>query len=193
MKITSKAQFFRLWKAGVLGNRTNLWERPEDAVASRAPLIGFREIGKSGGGSWTRVSRDQVYETAQQWRRLGRKFICDDGAPDESRVLQGEICRTIRGLEGFLDVGGRLPMRQAIAAGHMRPCTGATILALLDKFMDPSSRDDLFDLLDLYPDATIEFSCFTVDVGVFPNRATMFWEVRNYIWFFILIGTGFLF
>lgn len=46
--------------------------------------------------------------------------------------------------------------------------------------MDPSSQQDLDDLLDLYPDATIEFTCYDIDLGVIPNRNTIFWEVRNY-------------
>ncbi len=180
MVIPNKAEFFRLWKAGVLGNRTNLWTDPNEAFASGAPEIGFRQIGKSGGGKWEKVPRADVFATAETWRQEGRIFVMDDGCPDDKRRLQGEICRTYRGLEGFLDVSGRLPMRPAVAAGHFKSYRGAAVLALLERFMDPSSRDDLFDLLDLYPDATIEFSTFTVDVGVFPNRSTIFWEVRNY-------------
>ncbi len=180
MKISSKAEFFRLWKAGVLGNRPNLWDDPWDALGSGAPEIGFRQIGKAGGGAWEKVPRSQVLRTAATWRELGRKFVMDDGAPDWCRTLQGELCRTFRGLEGYLDTVGKLPMRPAMAAGHMLPRSGAAILALLDRYMDASSRDDLEQILELFPDATVEFSCFGVDVGVFPNRNTLFWEIRDY-------------
>ena len=71
-------------------------------------------------------------------------------------------------------------MRLAMAAGHMRHCSYATVNALLEKFMDPSSRGDLDALLELFPDATVEFSCFSINVGVFPGRNTLFWEVRDY-------------
>jgi hypothetical protein len=104
----------------------------------------------------------------------------DDGCPDSERVMQGEICRTFRGLEGYIDVGATLPMRQAAAAGHMKNYSGSTVRYLLDRYMDPSSIDDLYALLDLFPDATVEFTTFRVDVGVFPNRNTLFWETRNY-------------
>ena len=57
MQIRSKAEFFRLWEAGVLGNRTNLWRDPQDAYDSGAPEIGFREIGRAGGGAWEKVPR----------------------------------------------------------------------------------------------------------------------------------------
>lgn len=194
MEIRSKRQFFELWEAGVLGNRTQLWRDPLKAFewgcnfASFAlgrdpdiPMIGFREIRTgAGAGKWERVPWHRVFLTAEQWRSENRKFILDDGAPDEYRTLQGEVCRTIRGLESYLEVGGSLPMRPAMAAGLMKHRGYLETKVLLDRWMDPSSRDDLDALLELYPEATVEFSCFSVDVGVFLGRNTIFWEVRNY-------------
>lgn len=193
MKITSKSEFFKLWKLNVLGNRTNLWDNEIDAFDSGKPEIGFREIGKAGGGAWEKVPRDQVLDTAEYWRSQGRKFVMDDGCPDWCRTLQGEICRTHRGLEGFLDTTGKLPMRPAIAAGHMKSYSYVMVSYLLNKFMDPSSRDDIEMLLEMYPEATIEFSSFSIDVGVMSNRNTLLWEVRNYVWLLCtLTSIGFL-
>ena len=180
MIISSKAIFFELWKLNVLGNRTNLWTDPIEAFDSGKPEIGFRQIGKSGGGKWCKVPRKDVFEEAARWIEEGRKFVMDDGAPDQYRTLQGEICRTEYGLYGFLDTVGKLPMRPAIAAGHMKSYSYVMVNYLLDKYMDPSSRDDIEMLLELYPTATIEFSSFSIDVGVFPNRNTIFWEVRDF-------------
>lgn len=179
MKITSKREFFELWEKGVLGNRTNLWRNPMDAYNSGAIEIGFREIGKAGGGAWEKVFRHDLYTTYRRWEKLGRNFIMDDGAPDNKRTLSGEICRTYRGLEGSLGVF-QMPMREAMAKGLLLPRSGATVLALINMYMDGSSQEDLWALLDSYPDATIEFSCFSVNVGVFPNRNTIFWEIRDY-------------
>lgn len=184
MIIRNKAQFFELWEAGCLGNRTNLWRDPQQVICQAYALglqsIGFREMGKTGGGAWEKCELKEFWNTVKRWQQANRNFIMDDGAPDWCRTLQGEICRTFRGLEGYLDTIGTLPMRPAMAAGHMRHCSGAMVKALISKFMDASSQDDLYDLLDLYPDATIEFSCFGVDVGVLPNRNTIFWETRCY-------------
>jgi hypothetical protein len=198
VEIRSKRQFFSLWEAGVLGNRTRLWRDPLEAFEwgrdnssfrawktgnwnhSDLPEIGFREIRSGvGAGKWEKVPWHRVLNTAERWTAEGRQFIMDDGAPDDKRTLCGEVCRTYRGWEGILGVV-QMPMREAMKRGLLLPRTGATVLALLDRYMDPSSRDDLDALLELYPDATIEFSCFTVDVGVFPGRNTIFWEVRNY-------------
>ena len=167
----------------MLGNRTRLWRSPFDAFRSEVPEVGFREIRSgngAGAGAWCKVPRDKVFWTFDEWRRAGRNIIMDDGAPDEHRTMQGEICRTFRGLEGYISVGTKLPMRPDMAAGNMKHRTGSTILYLLDRYMDVNSRDDLEGLLELFPDATIEFSCFSVDVGHLPNRNTIFWETRNY-------------
>jgi hypothetical protein len=179
MKISSKQEFFRLWEANALGNRTQLWRDPVCAFLSGAPNIGFREL-RPNAATWCKVPRERVFEIATEWRFLGRNFVMDDGAPDEHRTMQGEICRTFRGLEGYISVGTKLPMRPDMAAGNMKHRTGSVVCYLLDRYMDANSRDDLMDLLDLYPDATVEFSCFSIDVGNLSNRNTLFWEVRNY-------------
>lgn len=203
MRIKSKHEFFEKWEAGLLGNRTRLWRDPVEAydwglnrcserkwkagtlttlTDFELPEIGFRELrkpGTVGKGAWEKVPWHQVLKTAARWKAEGREFIMDDGAPDDKRTLTGEICRSWNGLGGILGVV-QMPMREAMAKGLLLPRTGATILALLDRYMDPSSREDLNALLDLYPDAAIEFSCFTVNVGVFPHRNTIFWETRDY-------------
>lgn len=198
MKIENKAKFFELWEAGVLGNRTRLWRDPEEAYRwaqlkdlnrlsnntfTTQTEIGFREIrkaGSAGAGAWEKVPWPLVHLTAERWKAAGRNFILDDGCPDDCRTLQGEVCRTHRGLEGFLDTVSKLPMRPAMAAGHMHHTSHLQTLTLIRRFMDPSSRDDLEMLLDLYPDAAVEFSCFGRNVGIFPGRNTIFWETRNY-------------
>ena len=186
MKITSKRQFFELWEAGCLGNRTRLWRDPQrafdDATRLGIKTVGFREIrsGRAGAGSWEKTDLCNFWEVVQRWIQAGRNFIMDDGAPDQFRTIQGEICRTYRGLEGFISIGTKLPMRQDMAAGNMVAYTGLTVLQLLTRYMDPSSRDDVDAIFELYPDAAIEFTCFSVNAGVVPGRNTIFWEVRDY-------------
>jgi hypothetical protein len=179
MRITSKAQFYDLWTKGVLGNRTRVWTNVEDALKSRCPQIGFREVGRGGGGAWESGSRADARDTAARWTRLGRRFIMDDGAPSSHAILQGEVCRTFEGLQSYLAVGhGIPPMRISMARGmHTHRGYLATKI-LLDEYMDPSSRDDLDSLLELYPDHTIEFTSFDIDVGNIPNRNTLIWETR---------------
>lgn len=179
-QIASKAEFYRLWKLGVLGNRPRTFETFADAYGSGCPLIGIREVGKAGGGRFDVVKRADLALTLDSWEREGRRYTMDGAVRNDLVTLQGEVCRTFRGLEGFMAVRSGTDIRAAMRAGLFKPVSGSTILDLLNTFMDPSSQDDLRDLLDLYPDATIEFACFPMDVGVIPNRNTLFWEVRNY-------------
>ncbi len=207
-RIPNKREFFELWEAGLLGNRPELWRDIID-VPSGIKRVGFREIGKAGGGAWTLVDRGDAWFTYTEWKNLGRKFIMDGSVPNDHSTMQGEVCRTYRGLEsylcvrdldwklfpdwalfhearspgGFIDltwVRGLPPMRQTMSAGNHKSRGNLETKELIDHFMDPSSRDDLDALLEQYPDATIEFTCFDINTGVFPNRNTIFWETRNY-------------
>lgn len=197
MEIRNKRKFFELWEAGVLGNRTRLWRDPEAAwswgewqSARRGlphnlliPEIGFREIrkpGSAGAGKWEKVPWSCVFETADRWKAEGREFVMDDGVPNEKQTLMGEIVRTERGMEGFITLATPLPMRPAMAAGLMKHRSYLETRLLLETYMDPSSRDDLDQILELYPDHAVEFSCFSVNVGILPHRNTMFWETRLY-------------
>lgn len=201
MKIRSKSEFFRLWRAGLLGNRPLMWDTIEEAMASGCERIGFRELGKAGGGAWELWVRNEAVAAATRWTSEGRKFVMDGSVPNDHSTMQGEVCRTERGLESFLVVRdvvindlayhmctlgsdwnylGLPPMRMTMGAGWHRHRGYLKTKVILDHYMDPSSRDDLDVLLELYPDATIELTCFDIDTGVIPGRNTIFWEVRNY-------------
>lgn len=182
MTIGSKKQFLLLWEAGCLGNRPRVWRTVGAALRDAAPRVGFREMGRSAGGAGLHeiVSADAVLDTAQRWTSERRAFFIDEAAPDWDVTLQGEICRTWRGLEGYLGVKTGVRMREAMRRGLLKPVTGSTILYLLDKYMDPLSRDDVDALLDIFPQATIELACYPYDVGVLANRNTLIWECREY-------------
>lgn len=215
MEIRSKREFFTLWRQGVLGNRTLLWDTIAQALAyyPKVENIGFREVGKAGGGAWELVSRDKAREVYFRWKKAGRQFILDGAVPNAKAVMQGEVCRTERGLESFLCVREQIrtdrlhlliasylagldesipkywieefkpglpPMRITIKNGWHRHRGYLETKLLIEHYMDPSSQSDLEALLELYPDASIEFTVFSVDVGVFPGRNTIFWETRNY-------------
>ena len=181
MRIATKAEFFRLWEAGVLGNKLRTWRDPQAAQSSGVPLVGFRQVGIAGGGAFEMTPNDQILAVASRWQSLERPFIVCEAAPDHLGTIQGEVCRTYRGLEGYLAfITNGQRMRDSMREGALRPVRGVQVLDLLARYMDPSSRDDVDALLDLYPDATIEFTCYRQDVGCLPARNTIFWEVRDY-------------
>lgn len=175
MEIRSKAQFFAAWRRGLLGNPIRVWDHIDD-VPILVDTLGFREVGKAGGGAAAIVPRYLGVATAISWDREGRQYIMDEACPNHLTTLCGEVGRTYLGLVGRLAIEPRCSMREA----KLLNVTGSKILCLLDLYMDPSSKDDIWQLLDLYPDAVVEFSCFPHDVGLIPNRNTIVWEVRNY-------------
>jgi hypothetical protein len=181
MEIRSKREFYQLWEEGYLGNRTRLFHTLDEALASGASRVGFREI-TQGGGKWERAERpEQIPEIYHRWVVDGKPFIMDDGVPNHRSRMQGEMCRTFEGIQGVIALGyGLPPMRLSIAQGLHTQYARVAVRILMQQFMDPSSQDDIDILLDLYPDATIEFTCFDVNVGHLPGRNTMIWEVRNY-------------
>jgi hypothetical protein len=183
MEINTKAEFFRMWHQGLLGNRTRLTQNPQEAWDWGVEDYGFRRAQRGGGGGpWLGVRRPLFWDAVSVWTRAketsGDDFYIDDRVPDSYQTIQGEICRTHRGLEGY--IGASLfPMRVAMSQGILKPRSSVETLVLLNSYMDPSSRDDVDAIFDLFPDAIIEFTCFKCPVGVL-RRNTMFWEVRNY-------------
>jgi hypothetical protein len=180
VEIRTKAEFYRLWEAGCLGNKLRTWRDPAEAYRSGAPVVGFREIGKAGGGKLQIVCREAIVPTAHDWRMDGRAYMICEAAPDERGTIQGEVMRGVGGWRGTLGLSTGLRMREAAARGLLVPRAGAAVVALMDRYMDPSSRDDVEDLLELYPDAVVEFTCYECMVGSLPGRNTIIWEVRNY-------------
>lgn len=181
MEIRSKSEFFRLWNAGALGYKLRTWDTYLDLAASNniPPVVGLRQIGAAGGGAFWVGPTTEVPAQCIEWQALGRRFMICEAAPDEKGTIQGEVCRGLRGLEGYLGLSTGLRMREAIARGLLRPRSYAEVLVLLDSYMSAPSRDDLDALLDLYPDATVEFTCYG-DHDFDRGRNTIFWEVRNY-------------
>lgn len=181
MNINTKTEFFDLWEKLCLGNRLGVWYKPKDVPLSAGKAVGFREIGKAGGGAFEICDVTEVVKVADKWTKLNRKFMICESAPDDKGLIQGEICKTFRGLEAYIAkvIDGRR-MRDSIRDGFMKPYKGHAVNVILDTYMDASSRDDVNSLFELYPDATIEFTCYSCLVGLLPGRNTIFWEVRNY-------------
>lgn len=183
MRITSKTQFFEEWEAGKLGNRPYLFRDGITAYQAKFPFYGFRELGQAGGGKWMLIPREHVIGMYHLWKLESKNFIIDSAiypATDDNITLQGEVCRTIRGWEGNLGYCRGYKMRPAMITGLLKPRSASETLVLINTYMDPSSVEDLRALLDLYPDATVEFTCFDRDLGIIPGRNTIFWETRDY-------------
>ncbi len=105
-------------------------------------------------------------------------YVVNPGHPFRYMTLQGEI---IRDPEWRLWCSRDNTETQREALRHTPEWfEGLMARALLRHHMWPSSYADFEVLLERYPDSVIEFTCYRVAVGDWPNRNTIIWEVRNY-------------
>lgn len=174
--IRSKAEFYRRWHAGLLGNRPRTWSTPEALQASGfAGTVTIRTVGQGGGKTRYRVPVSEALALAEAWPG---QATFNESAPDDLLLLQGEVARIVGGLYLRYSTTPGLKMQEAMREAH--EARGLLAKALLDVFLAPASRDDLETLWDLYPDAVIEFSAYSRNVGDQPHRNALLWEVRNY-------------
>lgn len=181
MKIPTKQQFINLYIAGVLGNRFRVWTDLESCLKDDPDEVGLRELAV-GAGSFEMCSRGNIEATALKWIQLQRKFYLNESDKDHLShlAIQGEICRTSSGYHGYIGDAHGLRMRDMFKAGYARNFGSIETRHIMRSYMDENSLSDVDDLLDLYPDATIEFACYRKTIGVLPNRNTIIWEVRDY-------------
>jgi hypothetical protein len=179
-ELRCKRDFARAWKRGILGNRLRVW-----AVLGEVPLdyhgrIMLREVARSGGGSAKEYPDGQA---CRVWARDPERFMANECAPDHCATLQGEALILPGGFQLFAwertraQAGRLLRMRDALARASSY--SGISALHLLRKHADPSSVEDIFELLAEWPDAVVEFSCYSRHLGNRSGRNTIIWEVRQ--------------
>jgi hypothetical protein len=104
----------------------------------------------------------------------------NESMPDDDLLIQGNVFIAVGGLALEYSTAAGIPHRKAVSQPYMRFAQGLLAVSLLRSHCSPSSYDDIMDLLDLYPEAVIEFSTYQYNVGCLPHRNTVIWEVRNY-------------
>lgn len=176
MNLTRKSEFYRLWHAGMLGNKPRVWHTLDALQKSsyRGELT-IRSVANAGGATKYRVPYEEAVRLSFSW-----PCTCtfNESMPDEYLVLQGEVIRGVEGLWlGFDTTPGR---KMNEARRFFQAAQGLEALCYLQYHLWPSSYDDLMMLLDMYQDHAIEFSSYRHAVGDQRNRNTIIWEVRAY-------------
>ena len=99
--------------------------------------------------------------------------------PDDKIIIQGEISRSDQfGWMFRLSTMPR-PMNISLRDDPIH-INGPGGWLHLKGTMDAQSYSDIQELFETYPDATVEFSTYSINVGDCPGRNTLIWEVRNY-------------
>ncbi len=175
----SKSEFFERYVTGEFGNRPRIWKCLLDAQESGYKgLFSIRHM---------QPQLACVYDIAAS-NIENHRFIASvnrgeavlgETLPDDKLSIQGNVWIDETGLRLEYSREPRLRHREAMMQPNMRNAGGVTASLLLKENLDPPSHDDLMELLERFPNAIIEFSSYRVNVGVLPNRRTIFWEVRE--------------
>ena len=181
--VDSKAEYYLRWERGDFGNRPRNWQTLKEALDD--PYGGAVSIRYSVPGSpWHRsaVPKHTLAETVNELKLLGadeRLLRFNENPPDDQLLLQGEVMRTPCGLALHYSREKKVSLRQGLARGG-ELANGLVAVTILKEMLTPVDYDDIMELLTLYEGAVVEFSCYSVPVGVCPHRSTLIWEVRHY-------------
>lgn len=179
MIIDTKAKFYDLWLAGLIGNRLGAWRGGEYPDVSHLPFVGIRCM-VPGGVFRMPVKPRDIEGVLSGLNR--RDYIVCQGTPDQydpaspcQLVVQGEL----RDDWYFYHSFSKLPMRDALTK-HGHHAQGSGVREYLTRVCTPSDMADIEDLFELYPGHVIELSVYTRVLGCLPNRKAILWEVRAY-------------
>ncbi len=182
-QITSKAEYYSLYEQGYFGNMPLVWNSLEECVDSG--WKGGICIRVKTGVIRNRTKFDLNLEEAQNYiKQLKDEGISEknlsfnQSMPNEELLIQGEIQRSVDNYWLTYTLK-KQPMNKAFAEQTLHE-KGIRAELLVKEHLFPSSYEDLQTLFDIFPDSTIEFSAYNIQVGNIPNRNTIFWEVRNY-------------
>jgi hypothetical protein len=181
--IKYKGEFYELFNKGFFGNKVDTANSYEEII--KKAWKGTVSIRSSGSGT----ARALVYnfpiknipEEIEKRNKLGfdiSKLSFSLTPPDDKLRIQGEIIRTERGIFVLYSTVKK-PMNLSLKDKE-KIADGLEALKLLEENLFPVSLEDIYELLDLFPNDVIEFSSYDVCVGNLPHRNTIIWEVRGY-------------
>lgn len=184
--VLCKEDFVRRYAAGEFGNRSPTWNSIVEWSAAYPktwvyPYQTFHIRNRvAGAKTWYDVPK---YQMLDRWHDACNEFAPSQlyisaMAPTHLTTLQGELQRSIRGLDLYYSTVKK-PMRDSLAE-RGRQVSGAVAICLLRTHLDPSSYEWVELLLDRYPNHIVEFSAYSRCWGTIPRRNTVIWEVRHY-------------
>jgi hypothetical protein len=197
-QINSKKEYYALARRHQLGNTIRQWtwrefvemlDRGEtETFPKRVALRGMTPASKA--IQKYDLTLKMAYRRGLTIKVPQDEILVDEQAPDHLSTLRGEVMRDERYwyLRYDMTPGARMrtvmdtedftfPVFPARVRG-MAHEYGLKAQSLLKQYMDENSWIMLMDLFDRYPEAIIEFSCYSKRLGYF-NLNTIFWECRT--------------
>jgi hypothetical protein len=181
MKVKNKIESYRMYHAGFFGNRLRAWDSYEEVLQSGYKgRVSMRVKGGPKNVYEYKVPIAEIPKIQREWISQGislNLITFNESAPDHLLLIQGELMRSTDYYHFFYSTEKK-PMREALKNGLV--ADGFFAKMLLEHYLNPSSYADLMALMDHFPDSVIEFSVYSRNLGCFPWRNTIIWEVRDY-------------
>jgi hypothetical protein len=147
-----------------------------DAVGGDHPVVVRSRI--PGGRCWYDLSVFEWFiEYYQETWFDPKGYYFNEPIDPRTVTLNAEITRAFGVLELFYATEP-MHMRPALRE-HGRHARGLKALMIMRHCACEKGRETIEDLLELYPDHVIEFTCMSRPYGTLGWR-TVIWEVRNY-------------
>ncbi len=186
MIINNKLKMYKLLMKGEFGNTALHTTVSKLNLVDKKRINNIRLRYAGGPGSRYRPFTNKSFpinltnKYINQWIKKGfdkNRIIISQAIADKERILQGELTLYLNGYELLYTLE---PGDMRTALKKSKRATGLKAKMILEKFIDPSSMEDLIFLLNKYPNHVIEFTVLKSETGTIPNRNTIIWEVRNY-------------
>lgn len=178
MRISTKTQMYDLLKRGVLGNTVRHYGSLEELMSDETvEWVGCRCLQVNRPWRLYCCRKHELLAGLRERGYDGTGLEFYESPPDAFRRIQGELMRGPWGLQ-FRYTFAPGPMRLALESNEQH-AWGLEARMLLQKHADPACYDWLMDLLDTYDGHVVEFTSYSIPVGVL-QQPWLIWEVRAY-------------
>ena len=176
--VLTKQDMYVRWLQGEFGNRLRGWVSYEELMASSYNgAVNIRNTESCFPKIRYDVPKHLVLCTIEELGGSLAEYRFNEPAPDHKLTIQGELAEGATGWWLTYSTAQQ-KMREAMQAAKF--AEGLIAKSILRSFCCPSSLDDLYTLLELYPKHVIEFGVYEHCLGDAKHRNTIIWEVRRY-------------
>jgi len=182
--IRSKPEYYALAARGLAGNSPRIWTSASAfCLESEDAMAGLRMTKAASGKFRPYVPRGKLRKTIQKLGLKPGEFYISEILPPDNALIAGEVgCP--HGDWVFYYTYQKDQMRKALVESGQYVYGRLAVWGLLGKYCSPSDVDDLHALFDLYSPGgmspIIELTAASKNLGMFPHRNTLIWEIRHY-------------
>jgi len=183
MLIKTKAEYYRLAELGLAGNCPRTWHDPETFLReSDIEFASVRILTVASNKFRAVIPRNEVSTHIRNMKLKTGEYVINEIPLAGEILIQGEL-----GWHGdwvLYYSHLQTPMRQALKTDGQHIPGHLNVWNTLNQYCTPADIADLKELFDLYTCSfqypVIELAAINRNIGIFPHRNTLVWEIRHY-------------